>query len=78
MGVPLIHCQSNEWINSEDPLFRFDNLKVVINRPSEIKEAIEKIQNIKQENFERGHKFSQEYVLGYLEPYSDNILKNFF
>ena len=78
MGVPLIHCQSSEWIESEDPLFKFNNLKFIINKPSDIKETLVNIQSIKQGNFEEQHKLAREYVLNYLEPYTKNILDNFF
>ena len=70
-GIPVIYFD-DDWLISDDPLIETHALKVSVDCPSEITQAIKEIENITIADYKNQHQSARMYVENYLaEPTSE-------
>lgn len=76
MGIPVIHFDY-ERILSYDPLFRFSQLKWVINERTSLKNVLQEIVTIDLDQLKKRREEGRKYILNYFWPINSDSLDKF-
>lgn len=76
MGVPVIHLDLGGIINV-DPMFECKHLKWTVNKPDDFLGIINRIYDMKDEEYKKEQKLAREYVSKYFAPVDEKTLKVF-
>lgn len=76
LGIPVIHIDFKELLN-KDPLFELNSLKWTVSRADELKNAIDHIYNMENEEYLIKYNEAVVYLKNYFHPVEEKYLKEF-